>query len=75
MNNKHIEDFNTALNIYENDYSHDDLINFLKNGSDVEKQVAAIKLDRIENQTEADIFMSNLTGCDGKIREPYRPTR
>ena len=69
MNDKYIQDFNTALNIYENDYSHTDLITLLKNGSDVEKQIAALKLDKINSQKEADILMDNLTGCDGKIRE------
>lgn len=69
MNDKYIEDFNTALNIYENEYSHTDLINLLKNGLDVEKQIAALKLNCINTQEEADILMNNLTGCDGKIRE------
>lgn len=69
MNDKYIQDFNTALNIYENDYSHEDLIYFLKNGSDVEKQIAALKVKTITTPEEADIFISNLTGCDGKIRE------
>lgn len=69
MNNKHIEDFNTALNIYENNYSHEDLMNFLRNGSDVEKQIAVLKLDSINTQEETEILISNLTGCDGKIRE------
>jgi len=69
LNDKYIQDFNTALNIYENDYSHADLITFLKNGSDVEKQIAALKLDKINSQEEAGILMNNLTGCDGKIRE------
>ena len=69
MNEKYIEDFNTALNIYQKDYSHDDLIKFLKNGSIVEKQTSAIKLDKIFSKDEAKIFISNLVGCDGKIRE------
>lgn len=69
LNDKYIKDFNTALNIYENNYSHDYLIELLKNGSDVEKQAAALKLDNINTQEEADIIMDNLTGCDGKIRE------
>lgn len=69
MNTKQNEDFNTALNIYINAYSHEDLINLLKNGSDVEKQVAALKLDKINSEFEAEILMGNLTGCDGKIRE------
>ncbi len=69
MNDKHNQDFNTALNIYENEYSHEDLINLLKNGSAAEKQAAALKLDTVVTQEEAKTIMSNLTGCDGKIRE------
>ncbi len=69
MNNKHNEDFNTALNIYENEYSHEDLISLLNNGSVAEKQAAVLKLDTIWNKEEAKILMKNLTGCDGKIRE------
>ena len=66
---KHNQDFNTALNIYENNYSHEDLIEFLKSGSVAQKQAAALKLETINNQNEAQIFIRNLTGCDGKIRE------
>ncbi|MBO6087486.1 hypothetical protein J6P92_03965 [bacterium] len=73
MNNnnseKYKEDFERALNIYENNYSHEDLINFLKNGSIVEKQTAVLKLNEIKTLEEARILMNNLTGCDGKIRE------
>ena len=66
---KYKEDFERALNIYENEYSHSDLIEFLKNGSIVEKQTAVLKLDGIFSKSEAEILMNNLTGCDGKIRE------
>ena len=66
---KYKENFERALNIYENNYSHEDLIEFLKNGSVVEKQTAVLKLDELLNPDEADILMNNLTGCDGKIRE------
>ena len=69
LNRKYKEDFNRALNIYENDYSHKDLINFIENGSVVEKQISILKLDKINSKKEADILISNLTGCDGKIRE------
>ena len=69
LTDKYNEDFNTALNIYENSYSHDYLIELLKNGSVVEKQVATLKIDKINNEEEAEIFINNLTGCDGKIRE------
>lgn len=69
LEEKYNTDFNTALNIYENSYSHEYLMNLLKSGSVAEKQAAAIKLENINNQDEAKIFISNLTGCDGKIRE------
>lgn len=66
---KYINDFNTVLNIYINDYPHDDLIELVKNGSIAEKQAAILKLDKINSKSEAEIIMNNLTGCDGKIRE------
>lgn len=69
LEEKHNTNFNTTLNIYENSYSHEYLINLLKSGSVAEKQAASIKLETINNQDEAKIFISNLTGCDGKIRE------
>lgn len=63
------EDFNTVLNIYENDYSHTDLIEFLKNGTIAEKQASVLKLEKLSSAEDADILMQNLTNCDGKIRE------
>ena len=69
LNDKYNDDFNTALNIYENEYSHEDLIEFLKSGSVAQKQAAALKLDKINSKKDAQILIANLTGCDGKIRE------
>lgn len=66
---KHIEDFNTVFNIYTEELSHLELINLIKNGSDVEKQAGILKLERINSQKEAMTLINNLTGCDGKIRE------
>lgn len=63
------KDFNTALNIYEKNYSHDDLIEFLKNGSIAQKQASVLKLEKLNNRQDAKILIDNLTGCDGKIRE------
>lgn len=63
------ENFNIAFNLYENDYSHEDLIEMLKNGSLVEKQISALKLDAITSEYDACILAQNLTGQDGKIRE------
>ena len=66
---KYIEDFNTVLNIYKEELSHLELINLIKNGSDVEKQAGILKLERINSKEEAMTLINNLTGCDGKIRE------
>ena len=61
--------FELALEMSEKEFSHSDLILMLKNGNIPEKQIAALKLDDVYNQEEAKILISNLTGCDGKIRE------
>lgn len=69
LNDKYIEDFNSALDIYEKYYSHESLIELIKNGSIAQKQAAVLKLETLTNQSDADVLMQNLTGCDGKIRE------
>lgn len=63
------ENFTQALNLYEKSYTHDDLINFLKTGNIVQKQIAALRLETIRSTEDAGILLSNLTGRDGKIRE------
>lgn len=69
LNTKYIQDFNTALSMYEIEYTDNELIEFLKKGSIVEKQIATLKLSQINSKENAEIFINNLTGCDGKIRE------
>ena len=69
MNEEDIKNFNTALSLYQNDSPHQNLIEMLKNGNIVEKQIAAIKLKYINSQNDADALISDLTGQDGKIRE------
>lgn len=61
--------FEQALCMAAQDFSHEELIAMLKNGNVPQKQIAALKLDRIDNHEEANVLLSNLTGCDGKIRE------
>lgn len=61
--------FEEACKMSEKEFSHDELIEMLKNGNIPQKQIAALKLDSIMNSDEAHILISNLTGCDGKIRE------
>ena len=61
--------FQEACEMSEREFSHEELIELLKNGNIPQKQIAALKLDYILNQEEANILINNLTGCDGKIRE------
>ena len=61
--------FEQALKMSEQEFLHDELIEMLKNGNIPQKQIAALKLDYINNQDEADALLGCLTGCDGKIRE------
>lgn len=63
------ENFNRALDLCSGNFSREELFSFLKSGNMPEKQFAALEIQTIEAETEADIFISNLTGCDGKIRE------
>lgn len=69
LNKKHIDDFKRAIDIYEQNYKHEEIISLIQNGSIVEKQIAALKLDSINSPKDAETFIQNLTGCDGKIRE------
>ena len=63
------ENFNKALNLCEAELSHGGLLELLSNGDVAERQFAALALDSVSTQDEAKIVISNLTGCDGKIRE------
>jgi len=63
------ENFNRALNLCEQELSHQGLLELLSTGSVAEKQFAALSLDEIRNEKEAEVFIFNLTDCDGKIRE------
>ena len=73
MNNSYYEtldeNFIQALKLYEQDYSHEELLEFLQDGNIVERQIAALRLDGVYSNTDAEILLSNLTGQDGKIRE------
>ena len=61
--------FEQAYLMSEKNFSHSELLDMLQNGNIPQRQIAALKLDRVENPDEARILMNNLTGCDGKIRE------
>lgn len=61
--------FEQACYLSEKDFSHEELLEMLKNGNIPQKQIAALKLDFVLNIDDAGLLISNLTGCDGKIRE------
>ena len=63
------ENFNEALKLIEKTMSHKELISMLKNGNIPQKQLAAIRLNNLENTEDANILLDNLVGQDGKIRE------
>jgi hypothetical protein len=73
LNNNYYEtldkNFEQALNLYETNYTHDELIELLKTGNIVQKQISALRLESINSSYDANIVIDNLTGQDGKIRE------
>ena len=73
MNNSYYEtldeNFTQALKLYEQEYTHSELIELLNCGNIVQKQIAALRLDGIYSNNDAQVLVSNLTGQDGKIRE------
>ncbi len=73
MNNSYYEtldeNFTQALKLYEQEYTHTELIDLLKIGNIVQKQIAALRLDGVYSSEDAKVLVSNLTGQDGKIRE------
>lgn len=73
MNNSYYEtldeNFTQALKFYEEDYTHRELIEMLKCGNLIQKQIAALRLENIESVEDARVLISNLTGQDGKVRE------
>ena len=63
------ENFEQALNLCETSHTHSELLEFLKSGNIVQKQIAALKLETINSIEDAQILVSDLVGQDGKIRE------
>ena len=61
--------FEIAYEMAQKSFNHNELIQMLETGNIPEKQIAALSLEQINNQKEAEILVNNLTGCDGKIRE------
>ncbi len=67
--NSQEENFSQALILAGKDFSENELFSMLKNGNITQKQIAALRIKTIKSEPEAQIFLDNLTGQDGKIRE------
>lgn len=63
------ENFQKAIELYENEFSHQELINLLNTDKVVDKQVGALRLETITSEEDAQVLINNLTGQDGKVRE------
>lgn len=63
------KNFEEAYVLCDKNFSHDELLEMLKNGNIVQKQIAALKFDYVKDLKDSKALLSNLTGCDGKIRE------
>ena len=63
------EIFEKACELCNKEYSYEETLNILKEGSDVEKQIAILKLQKIETLHDANLLVSHLTGQNGPIRE------
>ena len=63
------KNFNEALNLFEKNFSHNELISLIEEGNIPQKQFAVLQLDTIKTKEEAYILLHNLVGQDGKIRE------
>lgn len=73
MNNGFYKDLDTnfeqACALCEQTFSHAELVSMLISGNIPQKQIAALKFDKVETEEDAKALLNNLTGCDGKIRE------
>lgn len=69
MNTSLDENFDLACELSEKEFTHNELLEMLNNGNIAERQIAALKFDKVEDDIDALALMNNLTGCDGKIRE------
>ena len=61
--------FAIAYDLCAKNFSKEELLVMLKTGNIPEKQIAALNLNCVTSIEEASLLLSNLTGCDGKIRE------
>lgn len=63
------ENLKQALNLAKKEFTHSELVEHLKTGSVLEKQISALNLKCVNSKAEAHLLVQNLVGVDGKIRE------
>ena len=63
------ENFEMALKMSCETLTHEQILDMLKSGNIPQCQIAALSLTRIDTEKEAEILLSRLINCDGKIRE------
>lgn len=69
VNNNQDKIFDAAYNLCVSDLTHNDIIRYLEEGNIYQKQIAALNFDKVNDKNDVLALISNLTGCDGKIRE------
>ena len=63
------EIFEQACSLCEAEFSEEQILEVLKSGTDVEKQIAILKIDNIASEELVQMLVAHLTGQDGPIRE------
>ncbi len=58
-----------AANVVQKSYKKEEIAAILKSDDELEKPIAIMSIEKIEDKTTADLLIDNLTGCDGRIRE------
>ena len=69
LNTSFDENFEYACELSEKEFSHEELLYMLESENVAERQIAALKFDRVTSEADALALINSLTGCDGKIRE------
>ncbi len=58
-----------AANVVQKSYKKEEIAAILKSDDELEKPIAIMSIEKIEDKTTADLLIDNLIGCDGRIRE------
>lgn len=62
-------EMNLAYDLFDDEFSKEQILNVLQSDDDIKKQVCLIKLQDISSNEEAKILVSVLTGQSGPVRE------